>query len=211
MSCYHARLPPHPRRLPRFPAPLRHPPAAPATAARGEPRRPRTRSRPSARACRGAAPLTHRHRDRRRQRTALRGAHALLPALPRATAQVLVVLLSDRPRISGPGRGGHARAHLRTGADRRWTGDPRARMRLGLPDALDGREISARADHRSVQLGDPETAHRRRVRAARADERDHHHVRHEPLRAGLERGTRKRQNGASAASTAWSRWRCSST
>ena len=102
-----------------------------------------------------------------------------------------------RPRR---GRGGDARADLRARGPARRPAHPRARLRLGLAHAVDGRALSARAASRPSRTRAASGVHRgaRPPRRGLAQRRGGHR-RHERLRH------------ARRASTAWSRSRCSST
>ena len=161
----------------RFPDPIRDPAIAAGAIDRGG----------GLRGCRGTAGtpdavdprtvrVTHRHRDRGRQRTALRGADALLPTVPRSAFQVLELLLSHLPGKPGRGRGHHARPHLRARGLSRWADHSGVGLRLGIALAVDGLALSERSDHRGVQFPHAAGIHRRGGPPERARQPEDHHL-----------------------------------
>ncbi len=137
--------------------------------------------------------------DAQGQRAALRAAAVVLRRRAGRAPQVqqrMVARRRERSRRSG-GRG--TRGDMRARRARRRPGRARARLRLGIAHLVDGRAISGKPHRRRFQFPRAACVHRGRGDAAGPAKRAGDHLRHQ------------RHSRPTGASTAWCRWRCSST
>ena len=115
-------------------------------------------------------------RHGRRQRPALRVAAAVLRTRARSTREVQQRVVAAGCLVAGRCRNADAPAHDRARADRRWRSHSRARVRLGIADAVSRAPISFELHHGRLELCSTARVHRRegarlRVRQRRSGRR----------------------------------------
>ena len=151
------------------------------------------------------APLPHKANEQHYELPAEFFAHVLGPA-----PQVQLLLLAPTARRTSRTPRREALAHdLRARAARRRAAHPRARLRLGLADAVDGGALSAqpRSSPCRTRARSASTS-RREARAPRPRQRRGDHLRHERLRDRA--ALRSRRVGRDVRAHAQLRARCSS-